>query len=61
MPRYMVERAFPDGLNIPANENGAGICGGVIKRNAEGGVTWVQSLVSTDWMQTHCLPRQFLG
>ena len=55
MPRYMVERAFLDELNIPVNEDGAGICGGVIARNAEGGVTWVQSFVSSDRKQTFCI------
>lgn len=55
MPRYMVERTFPDGLNIPANDEGANACGGVIARNSEGGVTWVQSFVSADKRQTFCI------
>ena len=54
MPRYMVERTFPDGLNIPVDDEGANACGGVIARNAEGGVTWVQSFVSSDKRQTFC-------
>ncbi len=55
MPRYMVERSFPDGLNIPVNDDGANICGGVVTRNAENGVTWVQSFVSSDRKQTFCI------
>ena len=55
MPRYMVERTFPDGLNIPVNDEGAEACGGVIARNAEGGVTWVQSFVMPDKRQTFCI------
>ena len=55
MPRYVVERSFPEGLNIPVNEDGNSICGGVVARNAEGGVTWVQSFVSTDRKQTFCI------
>jgi uncharacterized protein DUF4242 len=55
MPRYIVERSFPDGLNIPVNDDGAGICGGVVARNAENGVTWIQSFVSSDRKQTFCL------
>lgn len=55
MPRYMVERTFPDGLNIPVNNEGAGACIGVVARNAEGGVTWVQSFVSSDKKQTFCI------
>lgn len=55
MPRYMVERSFPDGLMIPVDGAGAGACGGVVARNAEGGVTWVQSFVSADKKQTFCI------
>jgi Protein of unknown function (DUF4242) len=55
MPRYVVERSFPDGLNIPVNNDGAGICGAVVSRNAEGHVTWVQSFVSSDRKRTFCI------
>ena len=55
MPRYMVERKFPDGLNIPVNKDGDNICGGVVARNAEAGVTWIQSFVSSDRKQTFCI------
>jgi hypothetical protein len=55
MPRYVVERSFPDGLNIPVNNDGARICGAVASRNAEGQVTWVQSFVSSDRKQTFCI------
>jgi hypothetical protein len=55
MPRYMVERSFPDGLNIPVTEDGAATCAAVVGRNAEGGVSWVQSFVSTDKTQTFCI------
>lgn len=55
MPRYMVERTFPDGLNIPVDSEGASACGGVISRNAEGGVTWIQSFVSPDKRQSFCV------
>ena len=55
MPRYLVERAFPDGLNIPINKDGDHICSGVVVRNAEGGVTWIQSFVSPDRKQTFCI------
>lgn len=55
MPRYMVERYFPDGLNIPMNAEGAGACLGVIGRNAESGVSWVHSYVSTDKKRTFCV------
>jgi hypothetical protein len=46
MPRYVVERTFPDGLSIPVDAEGADICLGVVDRNADDGVTWVHSYVS---------------
>lgn len=55
MPRYMVERAFPDGLNIPINKDGDNVCSGVVARNAVDGVTWLQSFVSADRKQTFCI------
>ncbi|MBX3577039.1 MAG: DUF4242 domain-containing protein [Rhizobiaceae bacterium] len=55
MPRYLVERTFPDGLAIPTNASGAEACVGVVARNAEGGVTWVHSYVSPDKKQTYCI------
>jgi hypothetical protein len=55
MPRYMVERTFPDGLNVPITDEGAGSCGIVVARNAEGGVTWIQSFVSPDRKQSFCI------
>ena len=55
MPRYMVERSFPDGLNIPMNPDGALACCGVVERNAGEGVTWVQSYVSADKKKTFCV------
>ncbi len=55
MPRYMVERSFPDGLNIPMNGDGASACCGVVERNAGEGVTWVQSYVSADKTKTFCV------
>ena len=41
MPRYLVERSFPNGLVIPMTDAGADTCNLVIGNNAEGGVTWV--------------------
>ena len=48
MPRYLVERTFPNGLEIPIANGGAEICSTVVQRNAELGVTWVHSYVSED-------------
>jgi hypothetical protein len=55
MPRYLVERTFPDGLSIPTNPEGAKACLGVVQNNAEEQVTWVTSFVSTDRTKTFCI------
>jgi Nickel responsive protein SCO4226-like len=55
MPRYMVQRVFPEGLHIPVDSGGADICRTVIERNAEEGVTWVSSFVSEDKTRTFCI------
>ena len=55
MPRYVVERTFPDGLNVPMTEVGADALGGVVMRNAEKGVTWVQSFVTPDKKHSFCI------
>jgi hypothetical protein len=51
----MVERSFPDGLQIPINEDGAEACIQVIGWNAEEGVTWVHSYVTDDRTRTFCV------
>jgi len=55
MPRYIVQRTFPNGLQIPLGDDGAEVCRGVIERNAEQGVTWITSFVSDDKAQTFCV------
>jgi hypothetical protein len=55
MARYLVERTFFDGLNIPVNREGEKVCAGVVDRNAELGVTWVHSYVSEDKTKTFCV------
>jgi len=55
MPRYVVERTFPEGLRIPIDDGGAELCRGVVERNAEEGVTWVSSFVSEDKSRTFCI------
>jgi hypothetical protein len=54
MPRYLVERTFPDGLAIPLTDAGAATCLAVVGRNAEVGVTWVHSCVSEDRREAYC-------
>jgi hypothetical protein len=55
MPRYMVERTFKDGLAIPISNDGATACLNVVNKNANEGVTWVHSYVSTDKKKTYCI------
>jgi len=55
MPRYLVERTFPDGLDIPVNDQGADLCLTVVATNAQAGVTWVHSYVSDDKRRTFCV------
>ena len=55
MPRYLVQRTFPGGLAIPADDAGAEAFGRVVARNAELGVTWLHSYVSEDKETMVCL------
>jgi len=55
MPRYMIERTFPQGLSIPQTAEGAQACMRVVDRNTEQGVTWVHSYVSGDKSRTFCV------
>ena len=55
MPRYMVERTFPDGLNIPINQDGMKAVESVVTANAASGVTWVHSYVAVDRQKTFCI------
>ncbi|MCI0545498.1 MAG: DUF4242 domain-containing protein [Actinobacteria bacterium] len=55
MPRYMVERTFPKGLEIPSTTDGLKTCLGVVDNNATEGVTWVQSFVTDDHSKTFCV------
>jgi len=54
MPRYMVERSFPERLKIPVNEEGAKMCRLVVLNNEEDSVTWIHSYVSEDGMKSYC-------
>ena len=55
MPRYMVQRTFPQGLEIPLGDGGADVCRAVVARNADEDVTWVHSYVSADKRTTFCV------
>lgn len=55
MPRYLVERTFPDGLHIPTDAGGAALCSTVVGTNATEQVTWVHSYVTADKSRTYCV------
>jgi hypothetical protein len=55
MPRYVVERTFPEGLHIATDNGGAELCRGVVERNSEEGVTWISSYVSEDKTRSFCV------
>lgn len=55
MPRYIVEREFPDGLHVPIDEVGVRGCDAVVQSNLAENVTWLHSYVSLDHTRTFCV------
>ncbi len=55
MPRYVVERTFPNTLQIPATKEGAIVCLNVVGNNATENVTWIHSYVTRDKSKTFCI------
>lgn len=55
MPRYLVERTFPDGLGLAPNQQGRETATKVIANNAAQGVTWIHSYVTPDKRRTFCI------
>jgi hypothetical protein len=55
MPRYLVERTFPDGLALAPTAQGNETCNMVIGNNALENVTWVHSYVTNDKKKTFCI------
>jgi hypothetical protein len=55
VPRYIVERTFPEGLLIPGAPAGAEACTEVINTNSRFEVTWVHSYVAADKSMTYCV------
>ena len=55
MPRYLVERTFPDGLHIPITAEGQKACSSVVRVNAGSDVTWLHSYVTGDKRRTYCI------
>lgn len=55
MARYLVERTFPDGLGLPPTQHGNEVAQTVVGNNADQGVTWIHSYVTTDKKHTFCI------
>lgn len=55
MPRYVVERSFPDGWLVSVDADGAAFCDELVDRNTDDGVTWVHSYVSEDKTKAFCI------
>lgn len=55
MPRYLIERHFPEGLGPTPDQPGRQTAATVIANSAQLGVTWVHSYVSTDKKRTFCI------
>jgi hypothetical protein len=52
MPRFIVERTFPEGFAVPADAQGAQVCLLLVGNNSRESVTWVHSYVTCDKKKT---------
>ena len=55
MPRSLIERNFPNGLGLTPNQQGREAVTTVVANNAQQGVTWIHSYVTTDKKKTFCI------
>lgn len=55
MHRYIVERSFPNKLEVPINDEGAKGAQNVTLTNAKENVTWIHSYVTEDKKKTFCV------
>ena len=55
MPRYLVERSFPAGFQIPIDASGARTCLAMVEGNAQEDVFWLHSFVSVDKHRLFCV------
>jgi predicted amidohydrolase YtcJ len=52
MPRYLVERSYPEQVRMTPDADGAAACAAMVEHNGELGVTWVHSYVAADKHKT---------
>ena len=55
MARFLVERTFTSGVQIPVTHEGAAACRSIAEANATEQVTWVHSYVTPDAGRTYCV------
>jgi hypothetical protein len=55
MPRYVIEREFPDPLDVPTDESGACLYRQIPYHCADEGVTWLHSYVTPDRKRSFCV------
>lgn len=55
MHRYVIERTFPGGLELPTGAPRAELYGSIGAANRAEGVTWIHSYLSADRTTTYCL------
>ena len=55
VPRYLVQRSFPSGLEIPLDAHGESMVRGIVETNTDDTVTWLHSYVSVDRRTTFCI------
>ena len=55
MPRYLVERSFPDRWEVDTNAPGEAACSAVAVAHRLQGVTWLRSYVAADQKRSYCL------
>src|SRR5580658_4974028 len=55
MPRYLVERVFEEGVDLPRAFESAELCAAIVAGNLRAEVTWLHSYVSTDGRTMFCV------
>jgi hypothetical protein len=55
MPRYLIERTFPDGITLPGPNQGAHARRVFVENNILEGVTWIHSYVVQDLKKSFCI------
>jgi hypothetical protein len=55
MPRYVVQRTFPEGLLVDVEAGGAETFRALVDVNTDEGVTWITSYVSEDKRSSFCI------